>query len=124
MTYVSPPSKTDKILSMNDEKPNIPPDECYAAMGFTPFAGGPHVEASEWRRVQESKLLKDMHQRYVWLRDLAGKPLVDNGYVVGWIPPLRLAEAEFKKLMEAIEKGLAIGCTTVQEWQTRKVSTN
>ncbi|MBS2039755.1 hypothetical protein JST97_32525 [bacterium] len=109
---------------MNDELPNIPPDECYAQMGFKPFEGGPHVEASDWRRVQNSKLLKDMHQRYVWLRDLAGKPLVDNGYVVGWIPPLRLGEEEFGKLMTAIEKGLAMGCTTVQDWQTRKISTN
>ncbi|MFN8612637.1 MAG: hypothetical protein U0931_34180 [Vulcanimicrobiota bacterium] len=109
---------------MNEEKPDLPADECYAQMGFKPFEGGPHVEASEWRRVQNSKLLKDMHQRYVWLRDLAGKPLVDNGYVVGWIPPLRLSQAEFSKLMAALEKGLATGCATVQEWQTRKISPN
>jgi len=109
---------------MNEEKPNLPPDECYAAMGFQPFEGGPHIEASEWRRVQASKLLKDMHQRYQWLRDLAGKPLVDHGYVVGWVPPLRLGEVEFGRLMTALEKGLATGCTTVSEWQKRKVSPN
>ena len=109
---------------MDEEKPNLPPDECYAAMGFHPFEGGEHIEASEWKRVQESNLLKDVHQRYVWLRDLAGKPLTDHGYVVGWVPPLRLGEVEFGRLMEALEKGLACGCTTVQQWQNRKVSAN
>lgn len=116
--------RPEKPLSMNEEAPNLPPDECYAAMGFKPFEGGPHIEASEWKRVQESKLLKDMHLRYQWLRDLAGKPLVDHGYVVGWVPPLRLGEAEFGRLMSALEKGLANGCTTVSEWQTRKISPN
>ena len=109
---------------MSEELSNLPADECYAAMGFTPFEGGTHIEAAEWKRVQESKLLKDMHLRYQWLRDLAGKPLVDHGYVVGWVPPLRLGEAEFDRLMSALEKGLACGCSTVQEWQKRKVSPN
>ena len=107
-----------------EEIANLPPDECYRQMGFQPFQGGPHVVASEWRRVLASSLLKDMHQRYVWLRDLAGAPLVDLGYIVGWVPPLRLGPSEFERLMDTLEKGLAAGCVSVADWQKRKLSLN
>lgn len=96
---------------------SLPPDECYRQMGFAPFAGGPHLKAAEWRRVQDSPRLADMRQRYLWLRDCAGQPLVDLGYIIGWVPPQRLAPAELEKLLAALEAGLAAGCTTVAEWQ-------
>lgn len=109
---------------MQDEVSPPPADECYAQMGFQPFTEGPHLQACEWRRVQNSKLLLDMRQRYLWLQQLSGQPLVDQGYIVGWIPPLGLNECEFKRLMAALEKALAMGCITVEDWQQRKISAN
>jgi hypothetical protein len=99
-----------------------PPDECYQQMGFQAFAGGPHLTADEWRRHQGSQNLHEIRQRYLWLRDCAGQPLVDHGHVVGWVPPQRLAEAEFEKLLSALDEGLAAGCTTVQQWQAERVT--
>ena len=98
----------------------VPPDECYAQMGFQPFAGGPHLTADQWRAVVESNNLRDIQQRHLWQRECAGQPLVDHGYVVGWVPPQRLADPEMDRLLAALEQGLAAGCTTVQEWQALK----
>lgn len=99
---------------------SLPPDECYRQMGFAPFTGGPHVAASDWRRVQDSNRLSDMRQRYLWLRDCAGQPLVDLGFIIGWVPPQRLALGELEKLLAALDEGLAAGCQTVSEWQSFK----
>lgn len=92
-------------------------------MGFQPFSGeGPHLICSEWKRVQESKLLADMRQRYEWQRDLAGKPVVDHGYVVGTVPALRLKEGELDKLLRALDEGITAGCRTVADWQAREIA--
>lgn len=101
----------------------IPPEDCYATMGFLPFSGeGPHLPVAEWKRVQESKLLVDMRQRYVWQRELAGKPVIDHGYVVGSVPALRLQEGELDKLLTALDEGIEAGCRTVADWQARQIA--
>lgn len=99
----------------------LPPEECYQHMGFQLFTEGPHLTASEWRQVQESQNLQEIRQRTLWLRDRAGQPLVDAGYVVGWVPAQRLADDEVARLLSALETALAAGCTTVQEWQTLRM---
>jgi len=103
-----------------DEACPLPPAECYQAMGFRPFDGGPHLLAAEWRALQSTNLLEGMRKRYVLWREFAGQPLVDEGFVVGWVPPMRLATDEFSKLLQALDIALAAGCQSVAEWQAFK----
>lgn len=101
---------------------DIPPHECYQHLGFTPFDGqGPSLEVGSWKALQESSRLQDIRQRYLYQRERAGQPLIDHGYIVGWVPELRLSQEEVDKLLRGLEEGLAAGCTTVTEWQNYKL---
>ena len=102
---------------------DIAPQECYQHLGFSAFDGqSPCVDADRWRALQNSKNLADLKERYTISRDCAGQPLVDHGFVVGWVPSHNLGAEELEKLLGALEEGLAQGCHTVQQWQAHKLT--
>lgn len=100
----------------------LPPEECYQHLGFPTFdSQGAFLEAADWKRVVDSKLLADMRQRTIWQRDLGGQPLVDHGFVIGKVPGLRLDGEQVNRLLTALDEGLAAGCRDVGDWQVRKL---
>jgi hypothetical protein len=104
---------------MND----IPPQECYHHLGFSPYSGGPEkVDAPWWRQIRDSKNLEDMRMRYITMRDKAGWPIIDEGYVVGSIPALTIASNELEKILSALTEGIARGCQTLKQWQELRQS--
>ena len=95
-----------------------PPDECYSAMGFSRHnSEEPCVDAKTFRALLDSQRLEDIRRRTLIRRDQEGQPLVDEGYVVGHIPPLNLAPAEVEKLLSSLTEGMLRGCTTAAEWR-------
>ena len=101
----------------------IPPEECYEHMGFSRFEGdGSYILSKDWQRLQDSQVLLEIRQRYEWQRDCAGQPLVDHGFVVGWVPELRLGASELARLLAGLQEGIEAGCVTVGEWQERRSS--
>lgn len=99
----------------------IPAEECYQHLGFHPFEGGEqYVQAGWWRSIRESQNLKEMRERYLTMRDKAGWPVVDEGYVVGSVPAVNLSPQELEKLLSALTEAMTRGCTTVTQWQEFK----
>ena len=94
----------------------IPPDQAYAAMGFTRWDGQTEaVPAEVWRPLQDSPRLEDIRRRNLIRRDQAGCPIVHEGFVIGWIPPSNLRPEELEKLLCALTAGLARGLETVSD---------
>lgn len=105
---------------MND----IPPKEAYHHLGFTPYTGGEEkVDAPWWRQVRDSNQLESMRHRYLTMRDKAGWPIIDEGYVVGQIPALTISSAELEKILSALTEGIARGCQTLKQWQELRQNT-
>ncbi len=94
------------------------PIDCYEVLGFKKFEGqGPRVESERWRQIQSSDRLEEMRNRLLIRRDQAGAAIVDQDYVVGWIPPLTLKPEEVEKLLCTLTLGISKGCRTISEWQ-------
>jgi hypothetical protein len=92
--------------------------DAYAAMGFTKFeSNAPSVEATRWRNIQTSELLEDIRARILLRRDQPGAAILDQGYVVGWVPALTLGAEETERLLCTLTLGITHGCRTTREWQ-------
>jgi hypothetical protein len=98
------------------------PTDAYQVLGFQKFVGeeGQQVDAARWRAMQSSDLLEDVRNRILIRRDKAGAPLVDQEFVVGWIPPLNIGNEEVEKLLCTLTLAMSRGCTTVAEWQQKR----